>query len=100
MSCVGARANVVVPKMISRDCPCVFCTFVWLICLMLPPTFIQVVCPWKPKNFFRVVHPRKHQISFGRVGTCRVWVPMQTGQVASGRVVLCHVTAPRAHVAI
>jgi len=51
--CVGASTHVVVPKILSRHCPCGFCTFV------------QPVCPMLPRAFVRVVHPRKPQISFG-----------------------------------
>ena len=128
--CVGARAHVAVPKMLSRDRPCAF--------------FVRVMHPWKPQislgrfgsarpgwvgscravcgcagtrgraknskssppvcllhvraarlldapsglrsgrapmespNFVRAVHTWKPQISFGWVGSCRVWVPVQT----------------------
>jgi hypothetical protein len=79
----GARAHVGVPKMLSRDRSCVLCMFVWPVCLMLPRGFVRVVRPRKPRNFVRVVRPWKPQISFGRVGTCRVWVPVQTGRVVS-----------------
>ena len=86
VTCVGARAHVAVPKMLSRDRPCVFCTFVWPVCPMLPRAFVRVVRPRKPQNFVRVVRPWKPQISFGRVGTCRVWVPVQTGGSGRSRV--------------
>lgn len=36
VSCVGARAHVAMPKMLSRDRPCAFCTFVWPVFLRIP----------------------------------------------------------------
>jgi len=40
MPCVGTREHVAVQKMLRRDHPCAFYTFVWLIFLTLPCAFI------------------------------------------------------------
>jgi len=53
VSCVGARAHMVMPKILSCDHPCVFCMFVRPIFSTLPHAFIRVVHPWKPQISFR-----------------------------------------------
>lgn len=99
--CVGARAHVVMPKMLSCEHWCVFYMFVWPDCLTLPCAFIWVMHPQKPQiSFGSCTHgntkknsSRSRHLVCGCPSKC-----IQVGWVGSpraGRVMLCHMWLPR-----
>lgn len=100
--CVGVRAHVTVPKMLSCDFPCVFCMFVWLVLPISPYAFVWVMHSCKPQILFdSCTHGNPKFIVragwviscvgacanvFEQVESCHVWVPMQMYSSESSHV--------------
>jgi len=85
MPCVGSQAYVAMPKILSHDRLCVFCTFMQPICLTLPRAFFRVMNPWKHQIFLRWVtlaHP-------GWVRSCRAMCGC-LGHVAMPKILSHH----------